>query len=141
VIQNLFNQHIKINHRNKNRRGDIIKWMKQLHLQVSANKGEDKSGIPEKINNLSQVLGQRTGPNEHILAYTDRSTETKKKSKNSGYGIHITTASHAPIFSGGGAVRSDGNNFIAEMAAASIVRYRRNVEPRFTLTPWQQSRR
>ena len=51
---------------------------------------------------------------DHFL-YTDGSTETKKrKSKNSGYGIYITTSSC-------GIVRSDGNNFVAEMAAASIV--------------------
>src|SRR5271163_1132477 len=75
----------------------------------------------EKINNLSQVLRNNTNPNQHILAY-DGSTETRKrKSQNSGYGIQISTNSHIPICSGGGAVRSDGNNFVAEMAAATVV--------------------
>ena len=85
-------------------------------------KGDDKSDIPEKIDNLSQILKSKTRPNQHIIAYTDGSTETKeRKSKNSGYGIYITTDSHSPIFLGGGTVRSDGNNFVAEMAAASVV--------------------
>ena len=76
----------------------------------------------EKINNLSQTLQHNTNPNQHILAYTDGSTETRKrKSQNSGYGIQVTTNSHIPICSGGGAVRSDGNNFVAEMAAATVV--------------------
>ena len=30
-------------------------------------------------------------------------------------------STHTPVFLGGGTVRSDGNNFIAEMAAATVV--------------------
>src|ERR1044071_8994959 len=83
---------------------------------------EDKSDILKQIHKLSQTLNHKTTPNQHFIAHTDGSTETKKrKSKNSGYGIHVTTNSHFPIHSGGGTVRSDGNNFVAEMAAATIV--------------------
>src|ERR1044071_727304 len=82
---------------------------------------EDKSDILKQIHKLSQTLNHKTTPNQHIIAYTDGSTETKKrKSKNSGYGIHVTTNSHFPIYNGGGTVRSDGNNFVAEMAAATV---------------------
>ena len=95
--------------------------MKKLEVHIME-QGEDKSDIMEKINKLSQILRHNTNPNQHIVAYTDGSTETKtRKSKNSGYGIYITTNSHMPICSGGGAVRSDGNNFVAEMAAATVV--------------------
>ena len=83
--------------------------MKKLNLRITE-KGEDKSDIPEKIRNVSQILQQHTKPNQHIIAYTDGSTH------RTGYGVHITTDSHIPILTSGGAVRSDGNNFIAEMA-------------------------
>src|SRR5271156_6961531 len=121
VLQDLFHKDTKINHRKKNRLADTVKWMKKFELQIT-DKGKDKSDIIEKINNLSQTLRNNTNPNQHILAYTDGSTETRKrKSQNSGYGIQVTTNSHIPVSSGGGAVRSDGNNFVAEMAAATVV--------------------
>ena len=95
--------------------------MKKLSLEIRE-KAEDQSDILKKIQNLSQILQTSTTPNQHIIAYTDGSTETKrKKSQNSGYGIHITTEAHIPITSGGGIVRSDGNNFVAEMAAATVL--------------------
>src|SRR5271154_5385673 len=120
VLQDLFHKDTKINHRKKNRLADTVKWMKKFELQIT-DKGKDKSDIIEKINNLSETLRNNTNPNQHILAYTDGSTETRKrKSQNSGYGIQVTTNSHIPICSGGGAVRSD-NNFVAEMAAATVV--------------------
>ena len=121
ILEVLFQNETKINHRKQNRLADTIKWMKKRKLHITE-KGEDKSDIMKKINDLSQFLHTHSKPSQHLIAYTDGSTETKKgNSKNSGYGIHITTNSHTPIFSGGGIVRSDGNNFIAEMAAASVV--------------------
>ena len=121
VLRDLFHTETKINHRKKNRVADIIKWMKKMGLHISE-KNEDKSDIEQKIALLSQVLQNDTKPHQHVLVYTDGSTETKKrKSQNSGYGIRITTDTHIPIFSGGGTVRSDGNNFIAEMAAAILL--------------------
>jgi len=56
-----------------------------------------------------------------IIAYTDGSTTPRAKSPNSGSGIFITNANHEEIYSGGLIVRTDGNNFIAEMAAAAAV--------------------
>src|SRR5579872_2968359 len=68
--------------------------MKNLSLHL-IEKGEDKSDIPEKISNLAQVLHHSTKPNQHLLVYTDGSTETRKrKSKNSGYGICIPSSTH-----------------------------------------------
>ena len=121
VLKQLFRKETKVNHRAKNRLGDTIKWMKELDLQI-VEKGQDQSDILQKIHELSQTLERNTKPHQHLLAYTDGSTETgMRKSKNSGYGIRITTDTHTPIFSGGGAVRSDSNNFVAEMAAATVV--------------------
>ena len=78
VLQDLFHKGTKINHRKKNRLVDTVKWMKKLELQI-IDKGEDKSDIIEKINNLSQTLQNNTNPNQHILAYTDGSTETRNR--------------------------------------------------------------
>src|SRR5579872_2901918 len=121
VLRHLFQKDVTINSRKQNRLGEVIKSMKLLNLRVDE-KGEDESDIREKINALAETLQKKTDPNQRIIAYTDGSTETKRRSsKNSGYGISITTDAHTHIFNGGGVVRSDGNNFIAEMAAAAVV--------------------
>src|SRR4051812_8186869 len=52
---------------------------------------------------------------------TDGSTDPKGRSGNSGVGIALTDSKNNPIWSGGMAVRSDGNNFIPEIAAALVV--------------------
>src|SRR6185437_6125190 len=63
----------------------------------------------------------RSGRMEGVIAYTDGSTEVRSKSKNSGCGILITDGDHVPIWKGGLSIRADGNNFIPEIAAASIL--------------------
>jgi len=57
----------------------------------------------------------------HAVVYTDGSTSTRGRVHNSGSGIFITDDHHCPIWSGGFVARTDGNNFIAELAAAAIV--------------------
>src|SRR5690606_2687264 len=54
------------------------------------------------------------------LFYTD-STSLMGKSPNSGCDIFIPDEKHIPLWSGGCVVRTEGNNFIAELAAAAIV--------------------
>ena len=56
-----------------------------------------------------------------LIAYTDGSTKARSKDPNSGCGIYITDQRNNQIWSGGMMVRSDGNNFIAEIAAAVTV--------------------
>ena len=55
------------------------------------------------------------------IAYTDGSTDQKHSSGNSGLGIVITDGGNQTLWTGGLVVRSDGNNFIPELAAAAIV--------------------
>jgi hypothetical protein len=57
----------------------------------------------------------------HFFAYTDGSTNPKTHSPNSGCGVVITDKNDKLLYSGGLIVRSDGNNFIPELAAASCV--------------------
>jgi len=53
--------------------------------------------------------------------YTDGSTSARSTKPNSGASIHVTDEADTDIWSGGLVVRTDGNNFIAELAAAAIV--------------------
>ena len=68
VLQNLFHKETTINHRQKNRLGDTIKWMKGLSLEIREN-AEDKSDILKQIQNLTQILQNKTIPNQHIIAH------------------------------------------------------------------------
>ena len=43
-----------------------------------------------------------------------------RKSENSGFGIVVMDEKGQTLYEGGGIVRSDGNNFIPEIAAAAI---------------------
>jgi ribonuclease HI len=72
------------------------------------------------ISEITSTLSHLTA-GQKIIAYTDGSTSPRGKSPNSGSGIFITDSNHKVVWSGGLIVRSDGNNFIAEMAAAAIV--------------------
>src|SRR6185503_16740319 len=62
----------------------------------------------------------RSLPPQEIIAYTDGSTNRKSPSKNSGSGLVIADRQSNPIWTVGFVVRSDGNNFIPELAAAAI---------------------
>lgn len=56
-----------------------------------------------------------------IHAYTDGSTDPNSLNCHSGVGIYITDADHKEVWRGGFFIRTDKNNFIAEIAAATTV--------------------
>ena len=56
-----------------------------------------------------------------MIAYTDGSTTPRGKYANSGLAIVLTDHMNKVFWSGGMIIRADGNNFIAELAAASMV--------------------
>ena len=64
------------------------------------------------------IEGERQS--SQVIVYTDGSTDVKGNPANSGSGIYVTDSNHNHLWSGGMVVRSDGNNFIAEMAAAAV---------------------
>ena len=84
VITKIFDKGITINHRKKNRLGDTIKWMKKISLEIRENT-EDKSDIITQIQNLSQVLQNKTTPNQHIIAYTDGPEKENPKTQDMAY--------------------------------------------------------
>ena len=79
---------------------------------------EDKKPL-YLVADIQAALGKQQP--QSIIAYTDGSTTPLAKNPNSGMAIVITDQLHRPLWSGGGVVRADGNNFIPELAAAAIV--------------------
>ena len=71
---------------------------------------------------LRIVLQSKTKVGDKLIAYSDGSTEVnrKKQHPNSGYAVVITDIKHRPICELGGMVKTDGNNFLAEMAAVTM---------------------
>ena len=99
-----------------------IQYLKELNVKISICGIGDVSplNIYRDIKNVLQEMWLEN-PDEEVIAYTDGSTDPKGRSGNSGVGIALTDSKNNPIWSGGMAVRSDGNNFIPEIAAASVV--------------------
>ena|ERR1700744_5467851 len=62
---------------------------------------------------------QGQGPSE-LKIFTDGSTAARSTKPNSGIGVAVFDEKYNLIWQGGGGVRSDGNNFVAEMAAAAL---------------------
>jgi len=54
------------------------------------------------------------------IVYTDGSTSVRPTKPNSGCSIVVTDNKHSSVWAGGMVVRTDGNNFVAELAAAAI---------------------
>ena len=56
-----------------------------------------------------------------IQIFTDGSTDPKDQCPNSGLGIAVFDEKGTIIWKGGAPIRTDGNNYVAEVAAAAIV--------------------
>ena len=80
---------------------------------------KNNSEVEPLIQNLAKEMSHQKC--KHFFAYTDGSTDPKSKSNNSGCSVVISDTDHNLICSGGMVVRSDSNNFIPELAAASCV--------------------
>ena len=105
--------------RRYNRLGVVVKWLKEAGL-VLTNKPEDKTDILYQVKSLQDVLHPL--PTQKLKIFTDGSTQMKgRKSANSGFGIVVMDEKGHTLYEGGGVVRSDGNNFIPEIASAAIV--------------------
>ena len=83
------------------------------------NKPEDKTDILSQVKIQSVLHPLQT---QRLKIFTDGSTQMKgRKSENSGFGITVMDEKNQTLYKEGGIVRSDGNNFIPEIAAAAIV--------------------
>jgi len=97
-----------------------LKYLHRLNVKIISQSDQKSLLTTPLISEITSTLSHLTAE-QKIIAYTDGSTSPHGKSPNSGSGIFITNSNHKEIWSGGLIVRSDGNNFIAEMAAAAII--------------------
>jgi ribonuclease HI len=97
-----------------------LQYLKILGIQIT--KAPESNKVPlALVEELTAVLQGMLRSKEPATVYTDGSTPVRSALPNSGCSIYITDSKDIPIWSGGMIVRSDGNNFIAELAAAAIV--------------------
>ena len=95
-----------------------IKYLHQLEITLACPQ-ESNPHPPVLASEIAQVLESKQLQN--AIIYTDGSTKARTRDPNSGCGIYVTTLTGAEVWSGGCIVRTDGNNFLAEIAAVSIV--------------------
>jgi hypothetical protein len=110
------------------RLGPTLKYLKGLGVKIVSSSHQKSAEVSSMVQSIKSIFEQ--SEMKRAIVYTDGSTSTKIKSPNSGCGIFITDEKHTPLWSGGAVIRTDGNNFIAELAAAAIVAkaFPRNLE-------------
>ena len=97
-----------------------LKYLYSQNIKILHRSNCKSIKISSLVQEINSVLSQVPEGGD-VIAYTDGSTAPRAKQPNSGSGIFITDVEHNEIWSGGLIVRTDGNNFIAEMAAAAVV--------------------
>ena len=97
-----------------------LKYLYTQDIKVLYRSDQKSMVISPLVQEITSALSQ-VPVGGKIIAYTDGSTAPRGKQANSGSGIFITDVEHKKVWSGGLVVRTDGNNFIAEMAAAALV--------------------
>ncbi len=104
-----------------NRISGTLKFMQQHQIELIL--GEESIVGDVKPLALTQAISKtlRDSPSNSFFAYTDGSTTPNGRSPNSGCSVVLTDHEDKHFWSGGLVVRSDGNNFIPELTAASCV--------------------
>jgi hypothetical protein len=95
-----------------------LRYFRLLGIKLISPPSQTELNTSRIIQEISLALSESKC---NAIVYTDGSTSPQGKSPNSGSGIYITDEQHTPLWSGGFTVRTDGNNFIAELAAAAVV--------------------
>jgi len=103
---------------NTYRISSTLRYLKQLDVKVVSPSTQPSLNTARVTQEIKSVLSDLKCK---AIIYTDGSTSTRGKPFNSGCGIFITNEQNQPLWSGGFTVRADGNNFIAELAAAAVV--------------------
>ena len=106
-----------VNTRQGARITSTLQYMKKLNLIISNKFQEDNTPL-KVVEEIRQTLGSQS--RGHFFADTDGSTDPKSSPANSGSSILLTDDQHRHVWKVV-TVRSDGNNFIPELAAASCV--------------------
>src|SRR6185437_10946176 len=100
------------------RMGPTLKYLKDVGIRIISPERKTSAEVSSVVDDIKYSL-ERSRINK-VIVFTDGSTSPMNKFPNSGCGIFITDEKNIPVWSGGMVVRTDGNNFIAELAAAAI---------------------
>src|SRR6185437_2776536 len=101
-----------------NRLTSTLQFLKQNSFSIT-NKGQSFSSAPERLVERIKMAISKSKTRK-IIIYTDGSTTPYLKHANSGCSVVITDTNHKLIYEDGMPIRSDGNNFMAELAACVI---------------------
>src|SRR6185437_8862951 len=97
-----------------NRLTSTLQFLKQNSFSIT-NKGQSFSSAPERLVERIKMAISKSKTRK-IIIYTDGSTTPYLKHANSGCNVVITDINHKFIYEDGMPIRSDGNNFLAELA-------------------------
>jgi len=110
---------LNLNHKGKwNRHVETVKYWGMRNIYLIPN---DHSPNPLQETKDSILAAITEHGARHIRAFTDGSTDPKSKQCISGLGIALFDEKKEQIWQGGAPIRADGNNFVAEAAAAALV--------------------
>jgi hypothetical protein len=113
-----FNLAGTFNARTSNRITSTLQFLKHNSLSFTSNIQSGNDDVPTLwVDRIRTKLTERKVKN--VIIYTDGSTNPRLQHPNSGSSVIITDPDHKVIYQGGMAIRTDGNNFLAELAAAS----------------------
>jgi hypothetical protein len=131
------------NRKRWNRQAGILQYWKDRGLDMISN-----AQSPNPLNEPRTQMSAHIASHDpiHIRAFTDGSTDPKDPHPNSGIGMALFDEKGAEIWQGGAPIRADGNNYVAEVAAAALVLDAAPARSRFTciwtrLPPWRQFKR
>ena len=99
-----------------------LRYLNSLGVEValSPKSSDDPLAVTQVLQSIFQKMSEsKCKSPTRAFVYTDGSTVPDEP--NSGSSIVVTDHEHKEVWSGGFVVRTDGNNFIAELAAAAIV--------------------
>jgi hypothetical protein len=107
----------KFNSRAGIRMAGSIQYLQRADVTLAWGAGQGSNDPLILVSSLHKQMAD--SPSEHFFVYTDGSTTPSTKTVNSGCSTILMNAQHSLLFKGGMVVRSDGNNFTSELAAAA----------------------
>ena len=102
------------NTRASHRCSSTLRYLKLNDFSISNREEGAKSPL-----SLVNLIHNSLLKTPEVIIYTDGSTNPKSKSLNSGCSVVITSTRHEILWQGGMTVRTDRNNFLAELAAVA----------------------
>jgi len=102
-----------------NRMAQTIEYMKARKILLVSNKAGGGQPVQNLCDEIKDVLTKARM--DKIYGFTDGSPRPREKVANSGLGIALYGADKKLLWEGGMGIRTEGNNYVAELAAAAIL--------------------